>query len=1520
MKAVFYNIYKVLRLFIVLGIGAFATIFILLYLILLIPSVQDSLKGVAEEELSNVLKTNVDISELSIEPFNKIVIYDLEINDQNGEDLIKIDKLGAGFSWYNLLLKHRLVFTHAELIGLEGNVYKQNKESESNIKFLIDALSSKDKTKPSKNFDISIYNIVLRKSSFSYNLLSDTTYKETFDFNHINIKDLRADISLPRLKNDNFTIKVKRLSFVESSGLDVKNISVDTKIEDQRLNISEFKLEMPNSIIKTDELRLDYPSLKDIGKDISKLNLSIDLTKSYVTLCDLSCFVPHFSTITYPIDINLKAKGTVEELNLYGLYLSTDKNRLEVSIKGTAENISRADSVCVKLPRFYVSSKSNEIIDVISGFIPQKNNVKKFISNCGYVTIDTEIEGNLNKAICKGYIATALGKLNLSGNIESINNGYGYKGNVFTKNFNVGSLLDKNELLGETAFNLSLKGKKTPSGVVAGLVGNIDKFEFKGYQYNNITADFSVNKSQYNAELTINDENLDLSLLGNAIIAGTNSKAEVDLSVSKFNFATANISDKYPYHDMSFNVKALASGNNISNLSGELHLNDFNYTDSIGEGITIDNFNLIADNSENPYKIDVKSDILNGTLVGLYDFNNIVPAIKQIIAQVSPSLFEEKEYKTNNNGVKNNFKYSFTIEDNYKTNAVLNFFKVPVNLEDLVTLNGYVNESNNSFDVDINAPFLSKKKKLIKNTWVKVGVDSINPQLNLWATTIMPSKKGEISLNLEGNGKMDCLNTNLGWVVDREGQFYGNIDLTTILGRVNETNKLMSTITVNPTEIVFNDTLWNVHSSKIGIYNKSIRVDNFRATSDDQYIWIDGRSSQDSDENIVVELQDINLDYIFDILQINNVVFGGNATGKVLASNVLSKTPKLETERFHVDNMTYNNSLLGDADLRSFWDNDKKFVAIQALISQPNGKKSNVDGEIYPKKDSLRFDFNAEKLDARFMKPFLAAITSDVDGLASGHVRLYGKFSSLDLSGDVYVEDLKFKVDYTNVYYWASDSIIIRPGLIKFTDINIKDRDGNTALFNGYVKHNHFRDMAYDIRVTDAKSILCYDIPEKKIDSWYGTIFGNGSVSLNGSPGVMKIDVGMSTAQNSKFYFELSSEETAVEYNFITFTDKKKEEIERIRIANQTKEDSIMNKFKKKHTNVNTSSTRIVVNIKADVNPLGQLILVMDPIAGDKIKATGSGTVTVVYDSNSDLEVRGKYTLEKGLYNFTLQDIIRKDFIINEGSYIYFDGDPYQAQIDIDAVYALNANLQDLDEGFASDKELTRTNVPVHAVLNVTGSIAEPDINFDLQFPTLSSDAYRKVKSIVSTDDMMNRQIIYLLALNRFYTPEYMGGTNRNNELASVASSTVSSQLSSMLGQISDNWSIAPNFKSDRGDFTDVEVNLALSSQLLNNRLLFNGNFGYRDKMATASNSNFIGDFDIEYLLNKAGNIRLKAYNHFNDQNYYVKNALTTQGVGVVFKYDFDKIFRSKRKENKTENDSLKVDNELPQDTIIVVK
>ena len=314
----------------------------------------------------------------------------------------------------------------------------------------------------------------------------------------------------------------------------------------------------------------------------------------------------------------------------------------------------------------------------------------------------------------------------------------------------------------------------------------------------------------------------------------------------------------------------------------------------------------------------------------------------------------------------------------------------------------------------------------------------------------------------------------------------------------------------------------------------------------------------------------------------------------------------------------------------------------------------------------------------------------------------------------------------------------------------------------------------------------------------------------------------------------------------------------------------------------------------------------MDPVGGDRIKATGNGHMRLTYNNEGELGTYGKYTLDKGTYNFTLQDVILKDFTIRDGSSISFQGDPYAAVLDLEAIYSLNANILDLDETIADDEDLKRPNVPVHALLRAKGIISQPEISFDLEFPSLNTEVYRKVKSIISNDEMMNRQVIYLLALNRFYTPDYMNTGRQNEFLTSVASSTLAGQLSNILGKMTDNLSIAPNIRTDKY-FTDVEVDVALSSQLLNNRLLLNGNLGYRDNTysQTSTNTNFIGDFDLEYLLNNKGTFRLKAYNHFNDQNYSQRNAITTQGVGIVWKHNFGKPKSKTTVQQNPDQDSI---------------
>ncbi len=414
----------------------------------------------------------------------------------------------------------------------------------------------------------------------------------------------------------------------------------------------------------------------------------------------------------------------------------------------------------------------------------------------------------------------------------------------------------------------------------------------------------------------------------------------------------------------------------------------------------------------------------------------------------------------------------------------------------------------------------------------------------------------------------------------------------------------------------------------------------------------------------------------------------------------------------------------------------------------------------------------------------------------------------------------------------------------------------------------------------------------------------DGTRSVSGEPGTVNINVAMSTAPRSTFTFVLSDRLDAEDYSFLTFRDATPDSLRTVKhVYDDTPE--AVRAFRMKTAAGTDSPSAYNMDIRVDVTRDAAMTLVMDPVGGDEIKAHGEGNLRLAYHSaNNDLNIWGKYTLSDGSYRFTLQDIIIKDFTIKEGSEIRFDGDPYAVKTDIEAYYATNANLSDLDKSFTEDKEIARTNVPVHALMRVTGDVRQPGIDFDLEFPTLTSDVYRKVRSIVSTSDMINRQIIYLLALNRFYTPDYMASTTKGSELFSVASSTISSQLGNMLGKLSDNWSIAPNLRSDRGDFSDVEVDVALSSRLLNNRLLFNGNFGYRDK---ALNSNqFIGDFDIEYLLNRRGTWRLKAYNRYNDRNYYIRSAQTTQGLGIIFRRDFDSLtsfLRRKKKDTTAETE-----------------
>ena len=292
----------------------------------------------------------------------------------------------------------------------------------------------------------------------------------------------------------------------------------------------------------------------------------------------------------------------------------------------------------------------------------------------------------------------------------------------------------------------------------------------------------------------------------------------------------------------------------------------------------------------------------------------------------------------------------------------------------------------------------------------------------------------------------------------------------------------------------------------------------------------------------------------------------------------------------------------------------------------------------------------------------------------------------------------------------------------------------------------------------------------------------------------------------------------------------------------------------------------------------------------------------------------GTYTVDHGTYGITIQNIIKKNFTFNRGGTIVFGGDPYQAALNLQAVYTVSGvSLSDLNIG----NSFSSNTIRVNCLMNIGGQPAAPQVDFDLEMPTVNADEQQMVRSIINGQQEMNQQVVYLLAIGKFYNQGANNSTSSTGErtdqtsraMQSFLSGTLSSQINTLINQFikNDNWNFGANISTGNEGWHNAEYEGVINGRMLNNRLLINGQFGYRDN-ATQASPSFIGDFDLQYLLFPNGNLALKVYNQTNDR-YFTKSSLNTQGIGLIMKKDFNglrDLFTSKKRKKKSTTADVK--------------
>ena len=1435
-----------------------------------IPVVQQGISRIVTNELQKILQTEVCIGNIDLGILNRIIIQDVLVKDREGNQMLKVARFSAKFD-ISALFDGQIRIQSVQLFGANVHLSKKDPKSDPNFRFVIDAFASNNNDKPKSVIDLRINSLLIRRGELNYDVYSEPETPGIFNPAHVGVSNLSANFSLKACTTDTLNVQVRRMSFMEKSGFQFKRLKLKAAANNEQCLLQNLEVSLPHGTIIIDSISAKYKDLLT-PSDSTFFHYGGSMHAEIVP-ADVTPFVPALKHFVDTVSISLKfcSEDNIHTLTDLRLY-SPNK---EVLLLANGYYLPPTDSQLLKVNGSIKQAEvTQEGIKWLFKNLTGNSEVPPILERIGTGTVNAEVNGTSQKLNTKLMVHTALGTIQGQGTMynDKPNKPRSFSGKLFTESFELGTLLNDKKNLGNTSFNvdvtgLNYKDKKLESYIK----GTIFEFDYQGYKYKNILLDGNFKPGDFNGSIALEDENAHVTIDGKFSTSGETPSFDLSASLRNFCPDRLHLTDKYPDTRFSGKLTAKFTGSTIDDVQGIVNIDSLSSL-SLDKDYcyTLPYLNISALPKNKGKEISIHSPFLNASIEGDLSYKHVVPSIAKVVARYMPALQWGGKPNTKS---KNNFRFYVNIEN---TEILKRMFRLPVDLNMPARLDGWFNDTDARLHVNANIPQFSFNNKHYESVHLLLEnpSDALHCQLR---GNLLLNKGSMMNISLDTQAKSDSLNTTVFWGNNTNVTYSGKVMASTCFSRSEDKKKLHTEINLHPGHFILNDTVWNIHPSKIQIDKDSIDIHNFHFEHAEQYVRINGRLGKSETDRCKVDLKDINLLYIMDMIQFQAVKFEGAASGSIYLGHVL-KEPLLDAQ-LDVKDFKLNDALLGRAAIKGGFDNDQGRILLDADIRENKDFSTKVKGFISLKEKGLDLQIGAGGTNLSFLGKFVTGIFTDMQGRAFGDVRLFGPFKGLDLEGDVRA-NLDLTVDALNTRFKAkSDSVRIRSGEFLFQKVHLTDLQGNKGMVNGYLRHNKLKNLTYNFAI-DANEMLIFHTEYKDTDfPFYGKIYATGKTVIQGNPqNGLLVEGNLKAEDKTAFVYVLGAAAEATNDQFITFVDRTPKR------AHEEINTEVYHYLNQKVVEeIDEDPMDIRLNLQIEPTPLADMRILMDPVAGDYISARGTGNLRVHFFNKGDFQIFGNYNINEGIYKISMQNVIRKDFVLRPGGSVSFNGNPRAANMNIQAAHTVPAaSLNDL----IPDASSSRGNVRVNCIVNLSGNLTSPNMSFDLELPTVNEEDRELVRSLTSTPEQMTTQIIYLLGVGKFYAFDYANQTSQSNATSSLAFNTLSGQLNNMLAQVIDNqnWNLGTNLSTGQNGWTDVEAEAILSGRLLNNRLIINGNFGYREN--TLQNSNFVGDFEAVWLLTENGDFRLRGYNMTNDR-YFTKSTMTTQGIGFIYKKDF---------------------------------
>ena len=1425
------------------------------------PKVQNAICDKVTEIISEKTGADISIGQIHFSPFDRVILDDVYYG-KDGNEIVSCRKVALDISPISILKKDFMI----KRISAEGgtinlsNLPAGEKDGNDTTAFSLPQIKAHVRRLLVDDFNL-IY----------YNAEADHTRNpegpDMIDFNDINISDIHIDIRDVDYDGRSAGATVRKVSLKEQCGFELRNLAFNAEYDTTGISVRNFNLQDNFTSFNLDRAALNFSSFDDFSDFTSKVGMDLSFDNTVIDLSSLRYFVPKVNHLNLRLGVDGDITGPLADIQTPSLRISSSSGDTFLDFRAHLTGLPHADETMASFDIIDSETNTKDLAEIIYQVTKYKSDFDRSAITRFAPGVQLSFDGSLNgfftDFVAYGAVNSKLGGMNVDILVvPNKDKSTDITGFFNCKEFDLGRFL-QNDSFGKVSCTASVAEhtrRKYSDLYIEDIT--VSKLEFNDYCYSNISASGNLRNSEFDGRVVSADPNLKFMLQGVLSLSDNtdNSLYQFKLSLGHADLSALNF-DKRDVSVVRLNADADFTKTTKGSLLGRINISDIKCQSDDGT-FNLGDIHIKSLTGGTKYMVGIQSSMLEARYKGSAFITDIIPEVEAAVLNGKlDNLARRLKNRPKSN--RNNFDLDVKVLDSQN---LFDYLAPGVHISNGTTVK-LAGPGDNTAVCRIKSDLLSMKNIYLQDLNADIDFQKDRIDAAIGAQMFRSGSLYAANDTIRATCTDNSLMVDIGYCNDPDSLDCASVRALVSFPNPKESSQKMLAH-LGHSYLRVGGSQWNIDPSSIYFSDKHIKINGFNLFNDIQSLCVDGVLSESQTDTCGFMVNNLDLS-VLNMLMKNPLGIGGTVSADGKMTGALSRPDLLADVA--IDSLCLADREIGRIALKTGWDDTLHRINILAE-NQIDGKTPmTVNGYYEPETNRISTKVHADRFDLGILEPFISDLMTDVSGCLSADIAVSGPLDTLDIkSKNAHLIDFNGKLAYTQVPYTIDGYIDMIGSGIHLRDLDVRDSEKGTGVLSGRITHNHLKDFNLDLKIK-AENLMGFDTDITDNDVFYGKAYATGNVSLTGPLSDLLLAVDVTTEPNTVVNIPLKSATTSTT-SILTFVDN----IPKPRLSAI---DSIIRVNMAKEEAAAASGSNFAVNVKVRANDNAEINLELDSNSGDALKVRGEGNIAIAVDD--DFSIKGDYTVSEGFYRLALLGFVSRDFSINPGGTIGFTGDIMQSDLNLTASYNTKASIGAL----VADSTGTSLRRPVSCGIRISDKLANPMLGFDIKIDDLDPMTEAKIANVLNTEENRMRQFLALIISGAFIPDEQSGIVNNTSVSYFNATEIMSNQLNSIFQQL--NIPLDLGFNYQPGGAGKDLFDVAVSTQLINNKVSINGNIGNR-RYLTSSKNDVVGDVDVQVKLDKRGKLRLNLFSHSADEYSNYLDQTQRNGAGVEYQEEFD--------------------------------